>query len=318
MTGVPGGRTALDIRMPFTRAQALANGISDRELAGAGFQTLFRGVHLASDVEVTPPLVAVAALLLFPPDAHASHATAARVYRLPIPAIADEHVTVQRAADRRRRDGIRCVVAADAQVRLLNGLRVSTPEQTFLDLGALLTLVDLVVVGDHLVRRGMVSRKRLVAFCGGASGRGAPQARAAAAFVRERVDSPMETRLRMLIVLAGLPEPVVNRTFGDEDGLEFRRYDLCWPEIRLIVEYDGRHHIERESQWESDLERRERIDDDRWRIIVVTSKGIYATPGLTVAKIHRLLLERRMPGTPKRPATAWRRHFPGRNQSPTV
>jgi len=313
MTAVPGGRAALDVRRPFTRAQALNHGITDRELEGTAFQPLFRGVHLAAHVEVTPHLRAVGALLVYPPDAHASHATAARLYRLPIPAIPDGHVTVTRAQDRRRRDGIRCYVAVGASVRTIDGVRVSTPEQTFLDLAGQLTLVDLVVVGDHMVRRGLVSRKRLSAFCAAATGKGAAQARAAVAFVRERVDSPMETRLRMLIVLAGLPEPQVNLTFGDEDGLEFRRYDLCWPEVRLIVEYDGRHHIEREAQWESDLERRERIDDDRWRILVITSKGIYQTPGVTVAKIHRLLLERRMLGTPKRTVNGWQSHFPGRS-----
>jgi hypothetical protein len=83
------------------------------------------------------------------------------------------------------------------------------------------------------------------------------------ALVRERVDSPMESRLRMLIVLAGLPEPRVNVTYGEEDGLVLRRYDLSWPEVRVIVEYDGRHHVERVEQWESDLERREAIDDAR-------------------------------------------------------
>jgi hypothetical protein len=312
MTAVPGGRrAALDTRRPFTRAQALAHGISDRELDGPDYRSLFRGVHVAAAVEVTPLLVATRALSLFPADAHASHATAARIYRLPIPPLPHEHVTVSRADDRRRRAGIACHVSAEAQARLLDDIRVSTPEQVFLDLASQLPLVDLVVVGDHLVRRGMVSRERLTTFCAAASGKGAVQARAAAGFVRERVDSPMETRLRMLIVLAGLPEPVVNRTFGDEDGLEFRRYDLCWPQARLIVEYDGRHHIERKSQWESDLQRRERIEDDRWRIIVVTSKGIYSTPGQTVAKIHRLLLERRMPGTPKTLSNGWQQHFPG-------
>ena len=41
-------------------------------------------------------------------------------------------------------------------------------------------------------------------------GRGAKLARRAARFVRDGVDSAMETRLRMLLVLAGLPAPEVN------------------------------------------------------------------------------------------------------------
>lgn len=223
------------------------------------------------------------------------------------------HVTVRRESDRRRREGIRCHVttAPEPLVRRIDGLQVSAPEQVFLELAANLPLVELVVVGDHMVRRRMTTLKRLREFCERATGKDAAHARAAVAFVRERVDSPMETRLRMLIVLAGLPEPEVNLTFGDEEGLEFRRYDLSWPGARLIVEYDGRHHIERIEQWESDLDRREKIDDDRWRIVVVISKGIYQTPGATVAKIHRLLRERGVPGTPVRPSEEWRKHFSG-------
>jgi hypothetical protein len=80
----------------------------------------------------------------------------------------------------------------------------------------------------------------------------------------------METRLRMLIVLAGLPEPQVNLTLRAGDGTPLRRYDLCWPEVRVIVEYDGRHHVEREEQWEADLDRREADDDDGWRTLIVT------------------------------------------------
>jgi hypothetical protein len=309
MSSTPRHRVALDLRRPFTRADAVAHGISDRELAGPRFIQLFRGVHLDSAVEVTPVLLAAGALLLFPGSAHASHGTAARIYRLPVPVLPGEHVTVGASGDRRRREGIRCHVRADAAVRVVDSVRLSAPEQAFLDLAIDLSLVDLVVVGDHMVRKGLVRLERLRDFCRSASGVGAAHARAAAAYVRDRVDSPMETRVRMLIVLAGLPEPQVNLTFGDEDGLQFRRYDLCWPEARLIVEYDGRHHIEREDQWIADLARRERIEDDAWRIIVLTARDIYSTPGRTVERIHRLLHERGTTGVPKRPGSRWRQHF---------
>ena len=89
--------------------------------------------------------------------------------------------------------------------------------------------------------------------------------RRAAAYVRAEVDSPMETRLRMLLVLAGLPEPSINVKIRAVDGEVLRRYDLSFPTVRVIVEYDGRQHIERVEAWESDLERREAIDGDGWR-----------------------------------------------------
>ena len=122
----------------------------------------------------------------------------------------------------------------------------------------------------------------------------------------------MESRLRMLIVLAGIPEPVVNATVRDVDGEVVRRFDLSWPEVRVIVEYDGRHHVERIEQWESDLDRREEIDDEGWRILVVVAAGIYTDPGRTVSRIFRLLRARGLEDLPDRPSEDWRPHFPGR------
>ena len=116
----------------------------------------------------------------------------------------------------------------------------------------------------------------------------------------------------MLLVLAGLPEPIVNLTVRDADGLPARRYDLCWPAARVIVEYDGRQHIEREQSWEADLRRREEIDDGGYRLLVVTARGIYVHPDQTVLRFWRLLRARRMPGLPPRPRDDWRPHFPDR------
>ena len=173
-------------------------------------------------------------------------------------------------------------------------------------------MVDLVIVGDWLVRKKRVKLDALRRYCETAPSRHAAAARLAASFVREGVDSPMETRLRMLIVLAGLPEPVVNLTIRDVTGNPVRRYDLSWPTIRLIVEYDRKHHVERVEQWEKDLARREAIEDDDWRILVVTSSGIFDVPEETVARVHSQLRRRRMPGTPARPRETWRAHFPGK------
>jgi hypothetical protein len=52
----------------------------------------------------------------------------------------------------------------------------------------------------------------------------------------------METRVRLLIVLAGLPEPKVNMIVRITNGKWRWRFDLCYPEYKLIIEYDGRRH----------------------------------------------------------------------------
>ncbi len=274
--------TTLDTRLPFTRAAAIAAGIPARAFRGDRFRQLLRGVYVDRDVPVTPRIRALAALALVAPSAFASHVSAARVYGVPVPALADEHVSVVDPAHRRVREGVRCHVRPEPQVRVVAGVRVSAPEQMFAELASLLTLVDLVIVGDHLVRQKRSTCQALVAACSQLPGAAGRHARRAAALVRARVDSPMETRLRLLIVLAGIPEPEVNLTLRNELGDPIRSYDLSWPSVRVIVEYDGRHHVERVEQWERDLERREQIDDDDWRILVVISNGIFADPGATV------------------------------------
>jgi len=206
--------TPLDLTRPFTVAQGRAAGMSVRELGR--FRRLFAGVLLAPEVRVTPLLRAEAALLGYSGHAFASHATAARALDLPIPTLPGEHVTVLDRRHRHRRAGIACHHLPQARVTRVEGVPVSAPEQCFVELGTLLGLVDLVVVGDHLARRGMVTPEQLAAFAAETRIRGSDAARQAAGYVRDRVDSPMESRVRMLLVLAGLPEPEVNPTFRDD------------------------------------------------------------------------------------------------------
>jgi very-short-patch-repair endonuclease len=302
---------AFDAGQPFTRAAAVAAGLTPAALRGPRFRRLGHGVYVDAAVATTPLAAARAVLLGYGERAHVSHATAARIHDLPIPVLAEEHVTVARASHRKGRHGACVHVDHNAEVVLIDGVRVSSGRQTFLDLAGLLELVDLVVVGDALVRAGLTTPDALIAFCAASGHRAAASAGRAAALVRARVDSPMESRLRLLLVFSGLPEPEVNRSVRADNGDPLRRYDLSWPSVKVIVEYDGRQHVERIDQWESDLDRREAIDDDGWRILVVTSRGIYRDPGRTVERVWRVLRARGLSGLPARPSDAWRAHFPG-------
>jgi hypothetical protein len=303
----------VDTRRPFSRADAVKAGIDPKLFRGSLFRRIFRGVYIDANVPVTPQARAEAALVPFHESAFASHASAARLHGVPIPTLPDEHITVLAAGHRRNRPGIQCHLRSKGVIVVKDGVRVSGYRQMFVELAELLSLVDLVVVGDNLVRHKGVTCDELAKFCKESELPGAAAAAVAASYVRERVDSPMETRLRMLIVLAGLPEPEVNLTMRTADGEPIRRYDLSYPLVKVIVEYDGRQHIEREDNWESDLDRREAIDDDGWRILVVTSRGIYREPERTLQRIRRLLTMRGLPGLPRRLADDWRPHFPGRD-----
>ena len=77
---------------------------------------------------------------------------------------------------------------------LRDAWRIPAPIDNFVELAETLSLVDLVILGDAMVRRGFCTIEDLVAGVA-ASGprRGVRMARRAAALVRPHVDSPMET-----------------------------------------------------------------------------------------------------------------------------
>lgn len=311
MSAVP-EESLLDVNRPFTRADAVRAGLPPSVLRTSRFRRIFRGVYISAPVSDSPLLRAEAALVIHPAGAFASHTSAARVFGLPVPTDPVEHVTVLSDRERRARPEIRAHVASgEPRVVVHRGVRVSHPFRMFVELAAMLSLVDLVVVGDALVKVFRVPARRLVEECEASTDSHAAAATTAARMVRDDVDSPMETRLRMLIVLAGLPEPTVNHTLLDDLGRLRRRLDLSYPELRLIIEYDGRQHIEREASWESDLERREELEDGEWRILVVTARGIYREPERTLERLRRQLVARGARGVPRRLAEDWRRFFPG-------
>jgi hypothetical protein len=85
------------------------------------------------------------------------------------------------------------------------GLAVA--EHCWLTAASTLNLLELVTAGDWLLRVRHTTLARLHFAIAGCSGRGAVAARTALQLVRERVDSPKETWLRLCLVLAGLPVP---------------------------------------------------------------------------------------------------------------
>jgi uncharacterized protein DUF559 len=296
--------SSLDLRRPFTRADAVAAGVDPRVLRTSRFRRLFRGVYVSAAHADEPWLRTAGALALHPPDAFASHHSAARLLGLPVPGAPVEHVSVNRAQDRRSRAGIVCHVApVGSRVVERQGLRVSAPRQIFRELAGVLSLVDLVVLGDALVRLFPLTAADLrTSFTVGRAGR-------AAAYVRDGVGSPMETRLRLLIVLAGLPEPVVDHVLWDAAGGARFRLDLAYVPLRVAVEYDGRQHAHDTRQWRHDLRRREWLDAHGWRLVVVTAEGIYRDPVDTLVRV-RAALAARTTSVPRRLDEGWRGHFP--------
>jgi hypothetical protein len=269
---------------------------------------------VSADVAVTPAVRAKAVLRVCPPRSQVSPFTAAELWGGIVPRQPLTHVSCPHPGVRSERRGVGSNrLSPNARVVRFRGIPVSSPEQTFIDLACALSLVDLVVLGDSLVKakrttvdRAGGRREHLVelgrAF-GSARGRFRPR----------RSGLPMESRLRMLIVLAGLPEPQVNRIVWDGSANWNKRFDLCYPDLLLVIEYDGRQHAENDEQGDRDLDRREDLDGNGWRLIVIRSKGIYVEPHRTLERIADAMKARGARNVPASFRDEWRSHFPGRS-----
>jgi hypothetical protein len=276
------------------------------------FHKIFWDSYVLREVKITPLVRAQAVLKLVPTGSHISHHTAAELWGAVVPDDGSTHICLP--SDRRRqvRKGVKSHCGnGPAHTTLRKGIPISTPEQTFLDLAAAgLTLVDLVVAADGMIKVGHTTAERLIEAAAEWHGRGCRVARRAAGLARNDADSPAETRLRLLLVLAGLPEPKVNLILRARDGSWRRRYDLGYEELQLIVEYDGRQHANDTQQWLTDIFRREELDRMHWRLVVVTAEGIYADPLQTLVRVREALLERGAKNLRRSFKAEWRVHFP--------
>ncbi len=298
----------IDLDRPFTRAQLRRAGIDPETLRGDDFVQALPRVWVCKRA-IDHDTRIRAALVLHPEGAFASHLSAAEVLNLPVPDRGFAHVTVARHRDRRFRPGLKShVTKRKRRIIVVRGIPTTDPIQTFIDCAGCLSLVDLVILGDALARRYKITARRLRKACAASTDYYAAAALRAATLVRDGVDSPMETRLRLLIVFAGLPEPTVNLLMLNDDGSLRRRIDLCYLAIKLIIEYDGRQHAEDTAQWKRDLDRREELDDEQYRVLVVTAAGIFQEPLRTLQRVRRQLVERGMPDVPEI-GDGWKEHF---------
>lgn len=100
--------------------------------------------------------------------------------------------------------------------------------------------------------------------------------------------SPMESRLRMLIVNAGLPRPRVQWPVQDLLARTVVWLDLAYPDFNIGIEYEGEAHVAPE-RVVRDIGRYTRLVDRGWRIYRYTKTEVYGEPELIVAELTRAL-----------------------------
>lgn len=70
------------------------------------------------------------------------------------------------------------------------------------------------------------------------------------------------------------------------------RFDLSYPDLKILVEYDGRQHRADLDQWDHDTDRRDWLDAHGWLLESVFSRGIYRDPATTVGRVEAALRSR--------------------------
>lgn len=228
-----------------------------------------------------------------------SHATAAVLYGIWLPErLADLTVVdATMPAPRRalRGSGIRGRQRTPpaGSVQLWNGLPLTTPAQTFVDLADLLHDDDLVAAGDSLLcwKGPLATRAEIDAAVAEHKGRrGHRRLLRAVAFLVDRSRSRPESLYRKTFLDEGIPMPKLNVRFRVNPG-RTAAPDMAWWEARVALEYEGDQHRTDRQQWQQDLGRYSDLADAGWEVRRVS--GTTRAVRLEAAKNIRALLRDR-------------------------
>lgn len=149
--------------------------------------------------------------------------------------------------------------------------------RTWLDLGPRLPLYDLVAAGDFVVhwRNPLASIAELGAgLLHRRSRRGLVKLHAGLGLLSDRSESPPESVLRVLVLLAGLPAPRVNHVVTDVFGEFVARIDLLIDEYQLVLEYMGDYHRTSKRQWRYDMTSRSKLEAGGKRVIEINADDL--------------------------------------------
>jgi hypothetical protein len=237
----------------FTTSEALAAGVDRNAIAplvrSGAWRRLRYGIYTTGELwrrhEVegrTHRLDCAAALRrLDRRGTTVSHTSAARLHRLVVPRSSDAGVRLTDPEQWRAGRGYRVSAASlpvtDVAVHM--GLPVTTVPRTLADVGREWSFTDTVVAVDDALADGRTTPSELQAAalaqthwvgCGDA-------ARAFSAS-RTGAHSPHETRTRLALLTAGLPEPLLQQAVL-LDGRLVAVLDMYWPDEGVFVECDG-------------------------------------------------------------------------------
>ena len=163
---------------------------------------------------------------------------------------------------------------ADDEICLVDGMRLTTPARTALDLARRYSLNDAVAAVDALAQTvGLKSVDIELLLDRYRGRRGMKSAAAALELIDGGAQSPKETWLRLLLLDAGFPRPQTQIAVRNEWGWVDAYLDMGWEDIKVAVEYDGDQHRSSRYQYVKDIRRLEMLDQRYgWLVVRVVSE----------------------------------------------
>ena len=237
---------------------------ASRLVADGIFRRVLHGAYVDDAVPDSPALRCAAVRRALPAGVVLSGRSALwamGVDVLPLDGTLD--VTIGRGKHLEPRPGIvphSALLPDDELVELPSGLLAVSAPRAFVDVARRESLVEAVALGDAVLRSGAASAEQLEAAVErAASLRGIVRARQVLPHLEARSESQGESRLRMGLVLEGLPRPEAQVDFYDEHGNHLARVDLVLDDV--LLEYDGREQRLRKEVFVHDRRRQNVLVD---------------------------------------------------------
>ncbi|KAA0082829.1 DUF559 domain-containing protein [Mycolicibacterium sp. P9-64] len=280
-------------RWPFVGTEALAAGtVTDHRLRSS-YVAVHRNVYVPRGVELTATDKAVAAWLFSRRIAVVAGLSAAALHGT---RWIDPNLPAE--LNRQGRDKVDGIVLhsdalADDEICIIDGIPATTPARTAFDIGRRRGLEVAVIRLDALMHATKLKTPDIDLLVERHAGaRGIIQLRNAISLADGGAESPQETRTRLLLVAAGLPQPTTQIEVHDDDGYFVARVDMGWRQYKVGVEYDGAQHWTDASQRSRDIDRIAELNAMRWTIVRVSSEMLRHRPATVVTRVRTALRER--------------------------
>ncbi|WP_422744540.1 hypothetical protein ACN27E_21470 [Mycobacterium sp. WMMD1722] len=178
----------------------------------------------------------------------------------------------------------RDLAAADDEVNVVDGIRVTTAARTAFDIACRRPVDTAVAEIDALARATQLEVADVELLADRYRGRrGIRAARTTLTLVDPGAESPRETWLRLLVIRAGFPPPTTQIPVYDEYRQLIAVLDMGWENMKVALDYDGAHHRDPQ-RFTKDIRRHDAVTELGWIDIRVTSRD---TPAVIVDRLSR-------------------------------